>query len=48
VRRWDEQNLTELTRYHEALMARASISRVIDEARPFREFFPLPWPDYVA
>jgi glutathione S-transferase len=48
VRRWDEAGLTELTRYYEALTARPSVSRVIDEARPFREFFPLAWPDYVG
>ena len=24
--------------------ARPSIARVVDEARPFRELFPLPWP----
>jgi glutathione S-transferase len=47
VRRWDEEGLADLTRYHEALAARPSVARVIDEARPFREFFPLPWPDYV-
>jgi glutathione S-transferase len=48
VRRWDEDGLADLTRYHEALIARPSVTRVIDEARPFREFFPLPWPDRVA
>jgi glutathione S-transferase len=47
VRRWDEDGLADLTRYYEALVARPSVARVIDEARPFREFFPLPWPDYV-
>ncbi len=47
VRRWDEDGLAELTRYYEALTARPSVTRVIDEARPFRPFFPLPWPDYV-
>jgi glutathione S-transferase len=47
VRRWDEESLTDLTRYYEALTNRPSVARVIDEARPFREFFPLPWPDYV-
>lgn len=47
VRRWDEDGLVDLTRYYESLVARPSVSRVIDEARPFREFFPLPWPDYV-
>jgi glutathione S-transferase len=48
VRRWDEDDLANLTRYFEALTARPSVARVIDEARPFRELFPLPWPDYVA
>jgi glutathione S-transferase len=47
VRRWDEDALAGLTRYHEAVTARPSVARVIDEARPFRQFFPLPWPDYV-
>jgi glutathione S-transferase len=46
VRRWDEQGLAHLTRYFQALMARPAVARVIDEARPFREFFPLGWPDY--
>jgi len=48
VRRWDEQALPNLTRYYETLTARPSVTRVIDEARPFRPFFPLPWPEYVA
>lgn len=48
VHRWDEPGLADLTRYYEALTSRASVARVIDEARPFRELFPLPWPDYVA
>jgi glutathione S-transferase len=47
VCRWDEEGLADLTRYYETLAARPSVARVIDEARPFREFFPLPWPDYV-
>ncbi len=33
-----------LAAYHERLLARASVARVIDEARPYRELFPLPWP----
>ena len=48
VRRWDEGRLAELSRYFEAVTARPSVARVIEEARPFREVFPLPWPDYVA
>ena len=44
VHPWDELRLLELTRYYSALMHRPSIRRVIDEARPYRELFPLPWP----
>lgn len=47
VRRWDEGDLADLTRYHDALTAWPSVARVIDEARPFRALFPLPWPDYI-
>jgi glutathione S-transferase len=47
VRRWEEEDLTDLTRYYQALVARPSVARVIAEARPFRRYFPLPWPDYV-
>lgn len=48
VRRWDEGRLAGLSRYFEALTARPAVARVIEEARPYREVFPLPWPDYVA
>ena len=34
-----------ITRYHRELLARPSIARVVDDARPYRELFPLPWPD---
>jgi glutathione S-transferase len=47
IRRWDEAALPNLTRYYEAVTARPAVARVIDEARTYREFFPLPWPDYV-
>jgi glutathione S-transferase len=47
VHRWDELALPQLTRYVEALLARPSVTRVIDEARPYREVFPLPWPEWV-
>jgi glutathione S-transferase len=47
LHRWDEPGLPRLTRYFDALMARPSVARVIDGARPYRELFPLPWPDYV-
>jgi glutathione S-transferase len=47
VHRWDEQGLADLTRYYDALASRPSVAQVIDEARPLRVLFPLPWPDYV-
>jgi glutathione S-transferase len=47
VQRWDEEGLARLSGYYESLTARPSVARVIDEARPFRSLFPLPWPDYV-
>ncbi len=47
LRRWDEEDLADLSRYYEALSTRPAVARVIDEARPYREGFPLPWPDYV-
>ena len=31
-----------------ALEARPAVARVIDEARPYRDVFPLPWPAHVA
>ena len=46
VHRWDEDGLADLTRYFAALTARPSVARVIDEAREYRNVFPLPWPDY--
>jgi glutathione S-transferase len=47
VHRWDEQRLAGLTRYFTELTARPSVARVIDEAREYRDLFPLPWPNYV-
>ncbi len=48
VHRWDEERLADLTRYFTELTARPSVVRVIDEAREYRDVFPLPWPDYAA
>lgn len=48
VHRWDENRLAGLTRYFSELMARPSVARVVDEAREYRELFPLPWPEYAA
>jgi glutathione S-transferase len=47
LNRWDEEALPSLTRYFLALMERASVARVVDEAREYRNLFPLPWPDWV-
>lgn len=47
VRPWDDRRLPELTRYVAALVARPSVARVVDEARPYRSVFPLPWSDDV-
>jgi glutathione S-transferase len=33
-----------LTAYYERLLARPSFARAVEEARPYRAFFPLPWP----
>jgi glutathione S-transferase len=44
VHRWDHDDQGNITRYYRDLMARRSVARVVDEARPWREIFPLPWP----
>jgi glutathione S-transferase len=44
INRWETGAHAHLTRYYRDLLARPSIARVVDEARPFRELFPLPWP----
>lgn len=44
VHRWDEGEQGNVTRYYRDLMARGSVARVVDEARPWREIFPLAWP----
>jgi glutathione S-transferase len=45
IHRWDEAGQAHITRYYRDLMARPSVRRTIDEARPLRELFPLPWPE---
>jgi glutathione S-transferase len=47
VNRWDEAGFPNLTRYLTALMTRPSVAHVVDEAREYRELFPLGWPDHV-
>ncbi|MFT4048224.1 MAG: glutathione S-transferase family protein [Solirubrobacterales bacterium] len=44
VQRWDEDGLVNLTAYHRRLEQRPSVARVIEAARPYREFFPPGWP----
>jgi glutathione S-transferase len=46
VHRWDEPRLASLTGYYTRLVRWPSVARVIDEARPYRPLFPLPWPDW--
>jgi len=42
------QGFPRLSAYFERLLARESVARVIDEARPYRVLFPLPWPEHVT
>jgi glutathione S-transferase len=44
IHRWDTAEHASLTRYYRDLLARPSIARVVEEARPYRALFPLPWP----
>jgi glutathione S-transferase len=37
-----------LAAYFDRLLTRSSVARVIEEARPYREVFPLPWPEHVS
>jgi len=37
-----------LAAYFDRVLTRSSVARVIDEARPYRELFPLPWPEHVS
>jgi glutathione S-transferase len=44
IHRWDGDAHANITRYYHDLLARPSIARGVEEARPFRHLFPLPWP----
>jgi glutathione S-transferase len=44
VHRWDETNHPNITRYYRDLVQRPPVARVIDEARPYRDLFPMAWP----
>jgi glutathione S-transferase len=39
---------TRVETYFARLMERPSFARAVEEARPYRHFFPLPWPDDYA
>ena len=41
IHRWEQPNVA---RYYGELAGRPSIARVVEEARPYRELFPFPWP----
>lgn len=41
---WDERAHPRLTNYYRALARRPSYAKVIEDARPYRHLFPLPWP----
>jgi glutathione S-transferase len=45
VHPWSEAQHPNLTRYYRALAQRPSVSKVIDDARPYRNLFPMSWPD---
>ena len=42
IHRWSGANIT---RYYRDVLARPAVTRVVEEARPLRPLFPLPWPD---
>jgi glutathione S-transferase len=48
VLRLDREAYPALVAHYDRTLARPSVARVIDEARPYRELFPLGWPDNVA
>jgi glutathione S-transferase len=41
---WDEGTQPLLTSYYRALARRPSFAKVLADARPYRQLFPLPWP----
>lgn len=48
VHRLDREEHAALAAYFDRLRTRSSVARVIDEARPYRALFPLPWPEHVS
>src|SRR6201999_1231362 len=41
IHRWEQPHIT---RYYRELLTRPAVARVVEEARPYRENFPHPWP----
>jgi glutathione S-transferase len=37
-----------LAAYVDRVLTRSSVARAVEEARPYRELFPLPWPEHVT
>lgn len=48
VHRLDRDAHPELAAYFDRVLTRSSVARVVEEARPYRELFPLPWPEHVS
>jgi glutathione S-transferase len=48
VHRLDRDGHPALAAYVDRLLKRSSVARVVEEARPYRELFPLPWPEHVS
>ncbi len=44
VHPWDEGTHPRLTSYYRALAQRPAFAKVLADARPYRNLFPLPWP----
>jgi glutathione S-transferase len=44
----DRETHPALATYFDRVLARSSVARVVAEARPYRELFPLPWPEHVS
>jgi glutathione S-transferase len=45
VNPWNEQSYSGITAYYQRLSGRPAYAQVIEDARPYRHLFPLPWPE---
>jgi glutathione S-transferase len=48
LHRLDREAHPALAGYFNRVLTRPSVARVVDEARPYRDLFPLPWPERVT